>query len=198
MILETREANPCMQFRHVHLTGSPRAPAGSPKHSSPELVMTITCSFLTLPLSWVFPISYTPSVQYSIFFLLSLCSFRTGQAISLDISIWENEVMLMVWWVFLWSYIPALAPPACWGTSGKFLCASSPWFLKGWTHRADVRIKGETRVQVHTPRWWLGGALVSGNEGLEPRVWVKAQAPLSLAVAVWASQPLWILVSFVK
>ena len=47
-----------------------------------------------------------------------------------------------------------------------------------------MKIKGETRVQVQAPRRWVGGVLVSGNEGLGPRVWVKTQAPPSLAGAV--------------
>ena len=72
MILETREANPCMQFRHIHLTGSPRAPAGFPKHSSLELMMTVTCSFLTLPSFWVFPISYIPHCRVEYIFVTFL------------------------------------------------------------------------------------------------------------------------------
>lgn len=70
------------------------------------------------------------------------------------------------------------------GPQASLFVPQVPDVLKEWTHRADVRIKRETRVQVQAPRWWVGGVLVSGNEGLGPRVWIKAQAPHSLAGAL--------------
>lgn len=87
--------------------------------------------------------------------------------------------------MFLWSYIPELWDHLlAGGPQANLFVPQVPDFLKGWTHRADVKIKGETRVQVQAPRRWVGGVLVSGNEGLGPRVWVKTQAPPSLAGAV--------------